>query len=45
MKLWVNYALKGCELRDEKSCYIISHYYNKIGGHPCLFDEDAIKQE
>lgn len=43
-KLWIDYALKGCELRDGESCYTIAYQYDDGGGFPRLFKPDEAKK-
>lgn len=44
-KLWVEYAIKGCELRDGKSCNTVAYQYADMGGYPRLFKPDEAKKE
>lgn len=46
MKLWVDYAIKGCELKDGESCYTIAYHYAKAGvASPRFFEADNAKKE
>ncbi|MGX2982995.1 hypothetical protein [Helicobacter sp. 23-1045] len=44
-KLWVEYAIKGCELRDGSSCHTIAYQYADMGGYPKFFKPDEAKKE
>lgn len=46
MKLWVEYAIKGCELKDGESCYTIGYHYagkESRAGKPRVFEVDYDK--
>lgn len=44
-RLWVEYAIKGCELRDGESCHTVAYQYADMGGYPRLFQADEAKKE
>lgn len=44
--LWVEYALKGCELKDGESCYIVAVHYADVVSFPRYFQQiDEAKEE
>ncbi|MGX3010945.1 hypothetical protein ACWIUD_05190 [Helicobacter sp. 23-1044] len=44
-KLWAEYAIKGCELRDGESCFQVSNQYTDTNFFPRLVQADETKRE